>query len=77
MDIRDETYVEWRAWGLLCEFLGRAGVDVNEPVNDPLVCAIRAWGELLVELRLTQTDTQVECARGEALGALLNSGSSG
>lgn len=50
-----ETREEWETWqSVVHEWPGGA---INDKRNDRVVAAIRLWGEKLVALRLTQTDT--------------------
>lgn len=71
MEKNDPSYVEWQAWQLVVSRFGALVGSINDPQYDPLVKAIEAWGELLVELRLTQSETQRTMARQERLLAAL------
>jgi hypothetical protein len=74
MDMPDfmATDGEWKGWqNVMAEWKRTIGTDVDDKRYDPLIKAIEAWGELLVDLRLTQTETQRTVARAEKLGAYL------
>lgn len=43
---------EWLAWRQVCKQLKDIGVDINDQI--PLACAMRLWGEELVQLRLLE-----------------------
>lgn len=45
---------EWLAWRQICKELKDIGVDINR--QNRLACALRLWGEELVQLRLSNPD---------------------
>jgi NAD-dependent DNA ligase len=71
MEPNDPSYTEWQAWQLVVSRFEALVGHINDEQYDPLVRAIEAWGELLVELRLTQSETQRTQARQERLYAAL------
>lgn len=55
---------EWEAWQTFVQEWNRLNIpDINDPLYNPLVNALRLWGEELVALRLIQEGT----VRGTAL----------
>lgn len=44
-----------------------SGFSFNAPICNAFVCAIRLWGEELVQLRLLQDEDVVKRARNEAI----------
>ncbi len=50
---------EWESWRQMCGHLKKHGIEVNAPGSNPLVRAIRLWGEELHGLRVAavQDDT--------------------
>lgn len=42
---------EHSAWRMICHLLDVQAINVNDPHTQPLVRAIKLWGEELVELR--------------------------
>jgi hypothetical protein len=61
---------EWRTWRGLCGELEKLGIDVNS--SDPLVNAIKRWGEELVALRSRQDAETVSRVLEEARAAYPN-----
>lgn len=53
-----QTSLEWSAWqDVVTEWQALLpDIDFNGPTADPLVAAIRVWGERLVTLRVGQDD---------------------
>ena len=58
---RDISMVEWDAWQRVVRHWHEHTGDIND--DNELVNAIKAWGEELVALRLTQTPEVRERAR--------------
>ena len=54
---------EWEAWRDVVKLWPG---DMNESKWNPLVRAIERWGEILVELRMTQTSEIVNDAKNDA-----------
>jgi hypothetical protein len=71
-EANDPSYVEWQAWQLVVQELHRLDIDPNAETSDRLMRAVRAWGELLAELRSTQHPNIVDEARTQSLLAVLN-----
>lgn len=64
---------EWQAWQVVVARWGEViGESMNEHKYDPLLNAIRAWGEVLVSLRLMQPEHVREAALNTALDAREN-----
>lgn len=72
--IDDPMYVEWRAWQLVVQEMRALGIEPNDPQVDKLVRCIQSWGELLVSLRLEQTELIRNEARAQAMLRVLNVG---
>lgn len=65
---------EWMGWQtVVAEWQRTIGEDMNDSRFTPLVKAIEAWAELLVALRVTQSEDQRASARAEKLGGYLTS----
>lgn len=64
---------EHKAWLLFVQEwrLLNPGADINEAKYDPMIRAIQAWGELLVDIRVHQSDVQKGIARADALANYL------
>lgn len=58
--------IEWRAWQNITKELKALGLDINAPRLDPLVKAVRLWGEELVPLRTRQPIEIIERIRVQA-----------
>lgn len=63
---------EHKAWMIVVDNFRHAVGDINAPEYDGTVKAIQAWGELLVDLRVNQSEAVREIARQQALFAYLN-----
>jgi len=72
--MKDPMYVEWRAWQLVIERFRAEIGNPNEERFNPLFRAIELWGELLVELRLTQSADDMQRIRIEKLAQALPQG---
>ncbi len=48
---RKQQDTEWKAWRQVCKQLEAVGLDVNTVKSDPLIRAMRLWGEALHALR--------------------------
>jgi hypothetical protein len=59
LDDLPQMHREWRAWRAVCNELKNFGIDVNAKRCDPLVNAVKRWGEELVALRSKQDPATV------------------
>lgn len=63
----EETDSEWEAWQLFVKEFRRCVGDLNDDRYNGMVCALRLWGEELVQLRSTQPRSLCEKARMRAI----------
>lgn len=66
------TADEWKGWQTVVDNFRHTIGDVNDPQYDGLVKAMRVWAELLVALRVLQSEEVRTIARTEALAAYLS-----
>jgi hypothetical protein len=64
---------EWAAWGNIIASLKRLHIDLDDEANKLLAAQLIVWGELLVQLRVTQDEEVRANARKYALERLLDS----
>lgn len=60
-DLVPAQLAEWEAWQDYCKELRKIipdMIDINGEAFDPMMNAIRRWGEKLVRLRVLQTDDE-------------------
>jgi hypothetical protein len=57
IDVVGEEWRAWQEWHR--EFKALTGIDIDDPRCKRFVCLTQLWGEWLVQLRDTQTESEV------------------